>query len=237
MTIVGTVATLNRFPVKSMAGERPDAVDLRWHGIAGDRQYSLYRTDDRTRFPWLSARDHSRLVLYRAAFREPSDPKRSPVDVITPEGATHELFAPALLAHLRKETGEELRLLQMGRGLHDAMPVSVATTSTHAAIDAAHGAAVDPARFRTNIVIDSDEGENAWCGKRLAIGEDGAQLLCSHPIPRCALITIHPTTAVRDPSILRTVAQRFGNMIGAYCPVAAQGTIRVGDAVRLIQEV
>jgi len=235
MRIVGTVAAFNRFPVKSMAGERPDAVDLRWHGLAGDRQYSLYRATDRTRFPWLSARDHSRLVLYRAAFREPSDPKHSPVDVVTPEGECHALFASTLLAQLCKETGEELGLLQMGRGLHDAMPVSMATTATHAAIDAAHGAAVDPARFRTNIVIDSDERESAWCGQRLSIGEDGAQLLCSHPIPRCALITIHPTTAVRDPSILRTVAQRFGNMVGAYCPVAAQGTIRVGDAVRLIR--
>ena len=238
MTIVGTVVELRRFPVKSMAGERPEAVELRWQGIAGDRRFGFYRARDRGRFPWLSARDHSLLVLYRAAFRDPGDPKGSAVEVTTPDGERLPVEDPSLLEHLAQAYGDALEILQVTRGAHDAMPVSVATTATHAAIDAAHGRPVERARFRTNIVIDSGEREIAWCGRTLvfgeagAFGEEGARLVLADPIPRCALITIDPATGVRDASILRTVAQRFDNRVGVYGATARPGMIRVGDAVR-----
>ena len=83
---MGEVAALHRYPVKSMAGEALPQADLRWSGIDGDRQYAFVRADDRTRFPWLSARDLSRLVLYRPAFRDPADARRSPLDVTIPDG-------------------------------------------------------------------------------------------------------------------------------------------------------
>jgi hypothetical protein len=54
------------------------------------------------------------------------------------------------------------------------------------------------------------------------------------PVPRCALITIDPNTAARDPAILRTVVQGFNNAVGAYCATARPGVIRVGDAVRWV---
>lgn len=236
MVVVGTVVELRVFPVKSMAGDRPVKVELRWKGIEGDRQYAFVRADDRTRFPWLSARDMSRLVLYRAAFDDPADARRSHVSVTTPEGERLALDSPSLTERLRKECGEDLRLLQSGRGLYDAMPVSIATTATHRAIDAAHGSAVDPARFRTNIVIDSGAREIDWSGNFLAFGErdGGARLLAGAGIPRCALITIDPADASRDPAIMRTVARAFGNEVGVYCATAMPGTIRVGDAVHLI---
>lgn len=240
MVTVGTVVALNLYPVKSMAGVGPAEVELRWKGIEGDRQYAFVRTGDVTRFPWLSARDLSRLVLYRAAFDDPAEARRSPVSVITPEGERLPLDSPALCERLSRECGKDLRLLQSGRGLYDAMPVSIATTATHRAIDGAHGGAVDPARFRTNIVIDSGAREIEWSGGLLAFGaategafeQSGPRLLAGAGIPRCALITIDPANAARDPAIMRTVAQRFGNEVGVYCATATPGTIRVGDEVR-----
>jgi uncharacterized protein YcbX len=41
--IVGIVAALARYPVKSMAGEPLAQAELRWNGVHGDRQYSFYR--------------------------------------------------------------------------------------------------------------------------------------------------------------------------------------------------
>ena len=38
MTMVGHVAALWRYPVKSMAGEELDAVEVSWHGLAGGRR-------------------------------------------------------------------------------------------------------------------------------------------------------------------------------------------------------
>lgn len=116
------------------------------------------------------------------------------------------------------------------------MPVSVMSTATHVLLDAAHGASVDPRRFRSNIVIESQARETGWCRGRLSFGEeeDPAQLLVNDPVPRCALITIDPDTAARDPAVMRTVVQSFDNAVGAYCAAARPGMIRVGDAVRWV---
>jgi uncharacterized protein YcbX len=232
---VGTIVELNRYPVKSMAGERLTAAELRWQGLAGDRQYSFFRANDLGRFPWLSARDLSRLVLYRPSFGDPGDPRRSAVEVTTPEGDRLPLDSPELRSRLSEEAGEDLRLLQVGRGTYDAMPVSLATTATHAAVDAVHGATLDPRRYRSNIVVDAPDREIAWTGRLLQIGgDDGPRLLVNDAIPRCALITIDPDTSERDPEVMRTVAQRFDNAVGVYCATARPGIIRVGDTVRLI---
>jgi uncharacterized protein YcbX len=53
------------------------------------------------------------------------------------------------------------------------------------------------------------------------------------PIPRCALITIDPDTGVRDPAVIRTVAQQFANLIGIYALPAKPGIVRVGDTAYL----
>ena len=42
-----TVASLWRYPVKSMAGEELDAVDMTARGLAGDRAYALVDTSSR----------------------------------------------------------------------------------------------------------------------------------------------------------------------------------------------
>ena len=43
---VGTVASLWRYPVKSMAGERLDAVEVTDRGLVGDRAYGLVDAED-----------------------------------------------------------------------------------------------------------------------------------------------------------------------------------------------
>ncbi len=237
-TIVGRVVEIMRYPVKSMAGERLAAAELDWQGIEGDRQYSFYRTADGSRFPWLTGRNLSELVRFRPRFRDPASPRNSPVEVLTPDGAALALGDPALTALLSAAAGEDLALLQVARGIYDAMPVSIATTATLAALDGTHGTAIDRRRFRTNILIEADVRESEWRGRRLGFGDEdaSAELALADGIPRCAFITIDPDTAARDPKILRTVAQRYANQIGVYASPARPGTIREGDPVRLIGE-
>ena len=43
MTVVGRVAGLWRYPVKSMAAERLEDVEVSWHGLAGDRRWAFAR--------------------------------------------------------------------------------------------------------------------------------------------------------------------------------------------------
>jgi uncharacterized protein YcbX len=64
MIEIGTIAAINRFPVKSMQGEVLECASLRWTGIDGDRQYAFYRAANRSRFPWLTARVVAGMVRY-----------------------------------------------------------------------------------------------------------------------------------------------------------------------------
>ena len=234
--IVGHVAQLHRFPVKSMAGERIGQAEVDWQGIEGDRQYAFYRKANGTRFPWLTGREVPAMVLHRARFIDPGAPKTSAVLVETPDGATTSLHDPMLHAHLEAAAGEPIGLIQSGRGCYDAMPISIVTTGSHAAVEAAHGSVLDMRRFRANVVIESEVPVNAWQGMRLAFGEeeDGAVVQMADAIARCVLITVDPNTGGKDARLMRTVAQQFGNAYGVYAGPARPGLIRVGDVVRVV---
>ena len=43
MTVIGRVAALWRYPVKSMAAEELDGAEVSWHGFAGDRRWAFIR--------------------------------------------------------------------------------------------------------------------------------------------------------------------------------------------------
>lgn len=234
---VGHVREINRYPVKSMAGERREVAEIDWQGIEGDRQYAFVRRDDTTRFPWFTGRDHSDLVRYRATYDDPTQPRRSAVSIRTPGGATSSLHDPQFRHELEDASGVTLDLLQLGIGAYDLMPVSVVTTASLARLDAVHETLLDHRRFRVNVVVDSDLPEGDWQGSRVRFGDgaDAPELFFAYPAPRCAMITIDPDTAQRDPRVLRTVARQFGNAFCIYASVARPGLIREGAPVRLVR--
>ncbi len=232
--LIGVVAELNRFPVKSMAGEELAEADVRWSGLRGDREYGFVKTDRLSRFPWFTGRDHSPMLRYRAVSTGDYGPAGLPVEVTTPDGRRLGIGDPALADEIAAAAGGPVQLMQLSRGTYDSMPVSLVTRATLAAIDATHGAPLDPRRFRINIVIDSAERDIEWRGGTIEFGLDGARLAVVRPIERCAMITIDPDSAARDAGVMRTVAQRFGNQVGEYASVLRQGPIRVGDEVYLL---
>ena len=240
MIDVGRVATIWRYPVKSLGGERLAAATLRWQGIDGDRQYAFFRADNRSRFPWLTGRDVSELVTYAARYVEPGNPRHSEVRVATGDGE-HGVDDLDLRARLSRTAGEDVRLLQVGRGTFDMMPVSVLSTATVAQIETRLGRPVDLRRFRPNIVIEPPAGRGAretdWLGGTLIFGDrpDAAQLRLDAPIDRCVMITIDPETGRRDPGILRRVVEDFNNEIAVHGTTGATGTISTGDRVRLVR--
>ena len=78
MTVVGRVAALWRYPVKSMAGEELDAAEVSWHGLTGDRRWAFIRAGRvRSGFPWLTIRERPELAHYRLRFAEPDRPNTS----------------------------------------------------------------------------------------------------------------------------------------------------------------
>ena len=219
-----------------MRGEALDRAELRRTGLAGDRQYAFVKDAGRPHFPWLTGRDIPALVLHHARYLDARDPDRSPVRVRSPSGEAFALDDPALAARLSAAAGDGGRLLRPAEGAFDAMPVSVLTTALADRVARAHGAAVSPGRFRANVLIEPLPGappEEEWAGASLAFGDGAARVRAQLPIPRCAMVTLDPDTAAKDPAVLRTVARRFGNEVGLYCTVEGPGALAVGDPVAL----
>lgn len=232
--LIGHIAALARFPVKSMGGEALDEAALGWSGIVGDRQWAFVKAPAHSRFPWFTGRDHSSINAWRAMYAEGADPKLATPQVIAPDGWTGAIDDPAVAERLRRESKKEMNLLRLGRGAYDSLPLSVVSSSGHAAVEASHGMPIDPRRFRINVVVDTDLPLRVWAGRRLVLGgEDGAEIAVTAPIERCVMITIDPDTGERDPWLMRTVAQQFDNKYGMHANVVRPGMLRVGAQVLL----
>src|SRR3954454_16233573 len=85
--LLGTVKTLSRFPVKSMLGEHPAAVDIVDSGIVGDRAWGL--VDDET--GKVASAKHPRmwsaLLGLRATYADGPGPGNA-VQIELPDGTT-----------------------------------------------------------------------------------------------------------------------------------------------------
>src|SRR5918997_2592619 len=88
--IVGAVAGLWRFPVKSMRGERLEQTELTEHGLVGDRAYALIDADTGKVVSAKSGRLFPDLFGCRAAFVEPprSGGELPPVQITLPDGTS-----------------------------------------------------------------------------------------------------------------------------------------------------
>jgi len=233
---VGTIAAVQRYPVKSMGADPLLPGDLRWNGLQGDRQYAFLKTHDRSRFPWLTGRDVPSLLVYRARYENPETPRGSSLAVRSPSGEEYDVADPRLVAELAALAGEPVQLVQVGRGIYDTAEISVITTTTAARIGAAHGGEIDIRRFRANIVVaplDDAVWDRDWLGGTLSFGEASSppRLRADFPIARCAMVTLDPDRAEKDVSVLRTVAQKFQNEVGIYGAIQTPGLIDVGMPV------
>jgi uncharacterized protein len=68
MTMIGTLESVWRYPVKSMGGESLEEVFVAFSGLMGDRVYSLVKSDGNPGFPCATSPDTGMLA-------SPSSPK------------------------------------------------------------------------------------------------------------------------------------------------------------------
>lgn len=231
MTVVGRVAALWRYPVKSMAAEALDGVEVSWHGLAGDRRWAFIRDGQvRSGFPWLTIRERPELAHYRPRFAEPDRPDASPTLVRTPSGGELDVADPALAAEL----GPGVRVIKQNRGVFDTMPLSLLTTQSLAGLGRLVGTDLAAGRFRPNLLVEAsgrDFPEDAWVGRALRIG--GLRMRVDQRDKRCVMVTIDPVTLDRDPAILRAIARERDARFGVYGSTVEPGRVAVGDPVEL----
>jgi uncharacterized protein YcbX len=136
---------------------------------------------------------------------------------------------------LSEFVGERVRLARIpeGRGGYSVYGVSLIG---RASIDALGLGPLDPRRFR--MLIETDGGapfeEDKWVGHDLGIGEVRVRIV--ETCPRCAVTTRDPSTGERDIDALRAMIDAKGVAdLGIYGEVIEPGSVRVGDAVRILE--
>lgn len=259
MNTVGTIESLWRYPVKSMAGQELGSAYVGYSGIYGDRVYAIHDAAAPAGFPWLTAREREHMLLFHPFFRDQESASRplnqedaessgaTPVyaasadlmvDVRTPDGATLPIDDPALL-HLLSEGLHErhqLRLLSSVRSLTDCSPVSLFSVQTARCLGDELSIPIDKRRFRANLYLDLDSGgfaEDQFVGRTLRIGGKVVLSVLKRD-SRCKIITLDPDTADANPEVMKQVARAHERQVGIYAAVLVEGTIHPGDDVQLL---
>ena len=233
--MVGRVAGLWRYPVKSMAAEALPEVEVGWHGLAGDRRWAFVRNSMvQSGFPWFTLRQRADLNHYRPSFVDPARPDKSRTKVRTPSGAVLDVADPALAEEL---CPDGVRVMRQDRGNFDTFPLSVITTRSIERLGEMVGAGLDVRRFRPNILVETADGapfaEDLWVGAVLRIG--ALRMRIDKRDSRCVVITIDPETTERTPAILRAVARERQGCLGVYGTTVEPGGVALHDPV-LVEE-
>ena len=264
MSVVATVESLWRYPVKSMRGEEMEEIFVSYAGVYGDRLFAFRSSTVRKGLPFLTGRDQREMIRYSPRFRYPEKAGRpfnleeaaklSPlvnpvsagaddlmIDVETPEGRTFAIDDPRLIEHLQQKSDQKPHLIlhRSDKAMTDCCPVSIFALQTASQLARESGLSVDKRRFRANIYLDLADGkgfaEDQFVGNALRLGRRVVVQVIARDT-RCMMITLNPDTAEKSPPILKAVAQGHESMAGVYGVVLAEGLVRKGDPVELLSE-
>ena len=239
----GVVASLHRWPVKSMGGEPVEALRVDGRGAIGDRAHVLLDAERSApgRPKLLTAREAPRLLAWRATYTGVElVPDDVPLPTLHPPagGAPMRWDDPALPDRLAADLGRRVTLVRDGGGRQDlGESLLVTTAASLAALDAALGG-IELRRWRPNVHVDLPDvpafAEEHWEGGVLTVGDVALDLL--HPCPRCVIPTRDPDTQEKRGEILAWLSRERDTLFGINTRVRGTGTLRVGDTV-LVQGV
>jgi uncharacterized protein YcbX len=262
MSVIGTVESLWRYPVKSMRGQELDEMFAGYAGVYGDRLFAFTSSASPKGFPYFTGREQRQMLRYQPRFRHPdkaarpvnlseaegmppgvnpvsANPAELMVDVETPDGETLAIDNPALIDMLRAGIDEkhQLTLLRSDRAMTDCRPLSLFAVQSARKLGEETGTTVDKRRFRANVYLDltSSDGfaEDEFVGRSLRIGSKVVISVLERD-PRCMMITLDPDTGEKTAAILKKVAQAHDGMAGVYGAVMVEGMLHKGDSVEVL---
>ena len=206
--MLGRVVALYRYPVKSLRGESLERAHVEPGGFAGDRARALF-----VRSP-----DHARSGK---TYRGKEHRLLHTVDDVVAAQA------------LARDAGVAIEDAGERPHYFDLEPVSLVFDAWVRELEALAGRAVDPLRFRPNIVAAAAPGfavsESALTGVRLTIGEVTLDVVA--PITRCVTPSYDIATGESDRELQRVLVMERGNLMGVYCRVVVPGTIASGAPI------
>lgn len=234
MSIVGTVETLWRYPVKSMLGEQLTQAPVDSRGILGDRLYAVRDTDGKLgggrntrRFRRMDA-----LLNFRASYL----PDLTPV-ITLPDGRSirgDDEYVNWAIADGINRPGVTL-VKESVISHFDEQPLHVVTTASLRWL-ANIGARTDIElrRVRPNLIVRVAEPmgrpEDSWVGRQLHIGSH----LIVDITARAERPTATNTELIETTDVFRLIAEENETFFGVTGRVYAPGRIKVGDPVELV---
>lgn len=253
-----TVARLSIAPVKSMALQHPQRVQLEPSGVVENRRFYLAEPDGRL----VSGGRDGSLMRIKAEYDADSEwlsltfPDESCIEGdATPVGEVVQTsfygravsgralvgpWAKAVSSYL----GRSVLLVRPDRPgeANDETPVSLVSSASVEELGRQAGRTTPPDSRRFRMLVEmagcQPHQEDTWEGRRLQVG--AAVVKVGGPIPRCVVTTLDPDVGVKDFDTLKTIvayrgvtAERDINF-GVYAEVLESGAIALGDAVELI---
>ena len=247
-TIIGRIAAINRYPVKSMQGEELDRVQLDTAGIAGDRVHALR---DLTTGKIVSAKVPKLgipLLGCRATTTANGDvnveidgrsylSKRCDAELSALLGREVRMESTVAMGDVYASkwpeidglalSGIDIDLALAPGSFADLAPMHLVATSsiTHLA-SLLPDAMIDAHRFRPSILIETDFSaepfvENQWVGQRASVG--AVMLTFGLASPRCMMTTLPQRGLPRDPRVLQTIAAHNRRDFGGFGDFACLG--------------
>jgi uncharacterized protein YcbX len=232
---IGKISEINRYPVKSFAGESLSGVSLQSYGLHGDRSHAFV---DDTKEGWsryMTARQIPEMLSYRAELDiHSSDPQ---LKIIGSDGRLFQ-WGEQLLKEIqtysdRKISMERYSLKSQEQLAVDDGSILIITDRSIRKLEQQWGKHLDKRRFRANFLLtlydDANDNEPDYIGKHLTIGN--AELSIISLCERCSIITIDPENLERDPTLLKKLLETMNLNFGMYANVERVGTVQVGDQV------
>ena len=245
------VATLYRYPVKGLSGERLAYVDLEvGETFPHDRAFALENGPSgfdpaapswQPKIKFLCLMRNARL----AALASKYDDKTGELavnqagetcargDLATPAGrAAIERFFES---YMGREARGKIRLLAApGHSFSDlaSKVVSIINLASLAELGRSLNRDVHPLRFRANLYIDglAPRSELDLVGQTLTVGSSKLRVL--KPTERCAATEVNPDSAERDIDVPEELTRLTGRAAcGIYAEVTGAGRIAEGDPV------
>ena len=210
MELLGTIAAIWRYPIKSLQFEALDQADITPEGLRGDREAALFARAGHARAgKTYRGKEHALLHTTRDGARA--------VELAAERAADVELRA------------------EPGHRYFDAAPVSILLDRWIGEVEAHLGRSLHPLRWRPNFFVHARDGvtysEADLVDRDIHLGD--AVLRVRSAIARCVTPNYDIADGEADPEVLGWVARRRANVMGIYCDVRRAGVVRSGDALRL----
>jgi uncharacterized protein YcbX len=246
--VLGRIAEIWRYPVKSMLGERLQQTAVDAEGIEGDRRFALRSLADGS---LVSAKRVPEMFDFHARLS-----RSGILGIEFPDGSLYAGDAPGLDVLLSQVLDRQVGLVEVGDSLVEriGMGASADTTEGEGQFETTHGfhdsadvhlltttqlevartiyptGEWDRRRFRPNLFIESDVTGDLAPGIVVGVGSE-VRLEVVKGCSRCVMTTHPQEDLEKDPQILRTLARDLGNTLGTLTAVVETGMVAVGDEV------